>query len=137
MSARPPTALVRFCLVLLLAVAGLVCPCPAVEAAHATTPHENFAHSCCDEATGQVPADHRTEHSHGDGCKHCSDVPQLKPTAGEVMEAAFVATGDALSLPARLRSTAVTTIDPGRFRAASSVHPPFVLRQFRTVVLLI
>lgn len=138
MSTRLSTALVRFCLVGLMAVARVLCPCPAVEAAHAAHPSEAAAHSCCAETRGEKnPAHHPSGHSHADGCQHCAESPRLTSAASEGAEAALAPPGDAVARPDNFRPESATTIVLRPFQLAAAAYPPPAPWRIRTVVLLI
>lgn len=140
MSILPSTALIRYCLIGLLAVARVVCPCPSLEAANAAHTHQPTPHSCCDEgnARSEKHRSHQpTGHSHGDSCQHCGEQPQYKPTAGGAPEESAASAGDALALPANLRRAADVAAPHSRLLAHTAVIPPLTLWRIRTVVLLI
>ena len=131
-------ALLRFCLVGLMTAARLLCPCPAVAEAHAAHPQPTDAHSCCEKSkTGKPPAPQQTDHSHGDGCQHCPDSPQLKPAASEGAEQAFASAGGPLAIPDLVQTASALSIVPRRVQSSLAAHPPHTLLRIRTVVLLI
>lgn len=138
MTTRPSTALVRFLLVGLMAAARVLCPCPAVEAAHAALPPETASHSCCDKTrAGETPTHHQSGHSHGDGCQHCGESPRLTPAASEGAEAALAPPGDAVARPENFRPESATTLLLRPFQLPAAAYPPPAPWRIRTVVLLI
>ena len=124
----------RFCLVGLLAVARLLCPCPSAEAASVVQPEGRSVHSCCDETkSGQRDADH----SKRGGCENCPDAPQFKPPAVAGDELALATLLEPHSLPtfaaeASNPPTALQLRIP-----PEAAHPPLTIVSLRTVVLLI
>lgn len=129
-----PITLVRFCLVGLMVIARLLCPCPEVKSAHAATSPKG--HACCDQAAGQKGSS-KTAPADGTGCSHCADSPQIKPTMAEGPEAPI---GDVIDHFLSIHSFALVSarLDTSRSLACDgSEPPPKQLMLLRSVVLLI
>lgn len=133
------TSFLRFCLVGLLAVARLLCPCPTAGTANATELAPGSTHSCCGGPKAVTAASRPdADPSHQGGCKHCPDSPQVKPASIDDKSAAAV-TAIEPSLPLTYTNFSWTVRFASTIRLINtgSAHPLSVLAVLRSVVLLI